>query len=754
MKTELERGVADRARLTRRRFMKDSVAGTVLALGNHFGGDFASSSDPQLSQEPLTEEERRKRVVASWRTVESGFHNGPTVTFEQLDPEQYMEDFRKAHSQVVVVETKSSWGYAYYDTKVGVKHPNLHYDLIARWIEAGHRRGLVVVAYYSGQVDTQSGIRFPYWVGRNADGSASWVSRHFAWCCHNSPYHDYAIGMYREIFSHYDFDGLFIDGLPWPRWLSDPLCYCEWCMKRYERERGESFIKKLDEPKEYGKRLTWFQDSSQRYLDEIYQTVHSLRPGLPIWFNQGDPFDSSAAVVKKAACPYVEPISSPTGLSVGAVVLRDWGGPGPQVGIFWPGYDATPLEVDQFRTAAVLLQGVRPRFITDQQNMPDGRQRSGFYDWCCHLQGLVEKVEPLLQHLEPITSLGVLFSEATKDSLATRKREVHIGPQDFRDSIIGCLEILARTQYPTGIIPDRELNSDHLQRYDLIALPECDALSDGQGQALKNYVNQGGKLLASWKPGLISADGKERPNFLLADILGVSYVEEVTKYAGKDGPGIYLHSTGHPLSKSLGSGMVAILDASGKRDPAFCPFVSVHGPAEDLADYRLPYLVPNLDKHIFDSWDPAPPGNTLVPQAATFHRFARGETVYLGLPLFRRYHPELYWIDRFVRGIIRQLVPDPSIRAEGDIGIQVSFFRQGPDRVIVQLLNSSVWTSKCRSSASPSVEIIGRKDKFSVRSAKILWPQIRTLAIVGRGHLWNVRVPDVSLYTIVEIQLT
>ena len=44
--------------------------------------------------------------------------------------------------------------------------------------------------------------------------------------------------MYEEIFAKYDFDGLFIDGSPWPRWFGEPICGCAWCEARYLKEAG------------------------------------------------------------------------------------------------------------------------------------------------------------------------------------------------------------------------------------------------------------------------------------------------------------------------------------------------------------------------------------------------------------------------------------------------------------------------------------------------------------------------------------
>ena len=84
----------------------------------------ANAKSSETPEKQLRKEERIKLPVTSWRTYESGFHNGLTVHFDKLDPEDFMARVRAADTEVIVIQTKSAWGYAYYDTKVGTKHPN------------------------------------------------------------------------------------------------------------------------------------------------------------------------------------------------------------------------------------------------------------------------------------------------------------------------------------------------------------------------------------------------------------------------------------------------------------------------------------------------------------------------------------------------------------------------------------------------------------------------------------------------------
>ncbi len=743
----------EKSRLSRRTFLAAPLAAALAGSFNSLTPEaLAASANEPAYVLNATPADRRRIAISSLRTFEGGFHNGATTRFDQLNPEDFMRKVKEAHTETVVVQAKSMWGYAYYDTKVGTRHPGLDYDLVARMIDAGHKNGLTVVAYYSGMVDVQAALKHPEWIGTNADGTPSWWGNQWPWCCHHSPYGDYAKGMYNEIFAKYDFDGLFIDGSPWPRWFGEAICGCRWCEAQYLKETGESLRSATDEPRVYGRRVQWLEDASEKFLDEIYAIVRAHRPELPIWLNQGDPLDMSTKVLRKTSCLYIEPFSSPTGLSAGAILLRGWKMPGPQVGVFWDGYANDPLDMDLYRAAAIVMQGARPRFITDEMNMPDGRQREEFIQWAGHLQGYVEKVEPLVHNLEPVTSLGILFSETTRNYLRDAKRFVSsmVGI-DFLPSLLGCTEIMARTQYPVDFLPSADLQTASLSQFDLIALPETEALSDADCRAIHDYVKQGGKILATHKPGIFDDHYNRRSDFGLAETLGVNYVEEVTKYAGKDGPGIYMQTNGHALSSFIGSGEVGILGQGVQPQKSFCSYVRVQGKAESILDYRPPFLVPDVDKHIFHSWNVAPPGNERIPMAATVYRCGKGTAIYIGVPIFRRYHPELYWIADWVRGLVTRLVPDPPVQVQGAPAIHATFFRQGPKRLLVQLSNSLVWTGRGNSAPVRNVEIVGRTDRFKPSFAAMIWPDKQNLSLT-QGDKWRVRVPEVAMHSIVEIE--
>jgi hypothetical protein len=350
-----------------------------------------------------------------------------------------------------------------------------------------------------------------------------------------------------------------------------------------------------------------------------------------------------------------------------------------------------------------------------------------------------------------------VFSEPTQEYLkaaATRRPGASFLGGQFKDSItdsiIGSVETLTKSLYPVEVLPPWRLTPEVLSGFDMVVLPETDVLVEAQAKALRDYVNQGGVLLATWKPGLVDERSETRSNFLLSDVLGVDFVEEETKYAGKDGPGIYFQSSGHSLSAIFGTSEVAIQGKSAGPSGNYCPFIRVQGTAQSIFDYKLPYLVPDVDKHIFQTWDPAPPGNERLPQAATINQFGKGQALYVGVPLFRCYQVD--WIQEWIRVLVTRLVPRPPVRVEGSRFLHTAFYRQGPKRLVVQMVNSTVWTNHGLAAPLRDLQIVGQQKQFAISAARQVWPKQERLTF-STGPEWRVHIPEVSIYSIVQIEL-
>jgi hypothetical protein len=114
--------------------------------------------------------------------------------------------------------------------------------------------------------------------------------------------------------------------------------------------------------------------------------------------------------------------------------------------------------------------------------------------------------------------LAIVYSQETL---------VHYGQerpkQRYVDAIRGCEEALTESHVPFDIISTRLLSPEKLARYRVLLLPNLACLSQAQAEALRAFARRGGGIVASHETSLYDEEGRKRPDFLLADLLGCSY---------------------------------------------------------------------------------------------------------------------------------------------------------------------------------------------------------------------------------------
>ena len=85
----------------------------------------------------------------------------------------------------------------------------------------------------------------------------------------------------------------------------------------------------------------------------------------------------------------------------------------------------------------------------------------------------------------------------------------------------------------TTWITDQILEEEDLnERYNVLLLPASLALSDSQVVRVRQFMEQGGSVFASWKTGYYRPDGSVRGWGVIESLFGVQVVDEVDRYQG------------------------------------------------------------------------------------------------------------------------------------------------------------------------------------------------------------------------------
>ncbi|MGH9345081.1 MAG: beta-galactosidase trimerization domain-containing protein, partial [Terriglobia bacterium] len=368
-------------------------------------------------------------------------------------------------------------------------------------------------------------------------------------------------------------------------------------------------------------------------LDEIIAIARRHRPKLQISLN-GGPASFPDDIMQKVSFIYAEPLPCPTGISLGSILMRGWGRPYYQAGVFTQyGYiDIYPGSIPRVQADALIVQNARTFFVGDAPII-NGLDGEGFSKRWFHVADEtwtdVRNVDCLLgPQIQPVYSTAMLYSASTREEFDAEKR-----PVDFRHSTLGALETLTYSGRPVESLPEFRLTPEILSGFETLVLPEVEVLSDAHAQVIRDWVKQGGTLIASYRCGLLDEKRQPRSNFPLADVFGVDYVSEERKYAytadGKLRPGnftsTYLESAGHLLAKILSVSTVGLPGVFLRLKKTT---------AEEVMSYRLPFMVQNLKKNEWFNWGPPPPGSETAGTAVAYNKFGKGQSLYIGVPIF------------------------------------------------------------------------------------------------------------------------
>jgi hypothetical protein len=741
---------------TRRDFLKTAaLAPAVAAMAQKPASPIVVDGYPDLAA--LQAAHENKGIIPpnkTYRMMEWEFHTPPEADFK-IDWEGAMKAARDAGAESMMFYSQDHWGYAHYASDVAVRHPHLDGDMFGREVALARKLGMSVVCYYSLQFNNQSILKHPDWGWVNEKGEFQRQRWYIA--CLDTPYRQYVLKMMDEIFSRYEIDELFLDifGIQFHLFHSSgmlPYCFCKYTEEAWAKDHpGDDYRAGFQTREGVEARYNWHQRRTMSLmLDEIIAVARKQRPNLIVSLN-GGPEVFPGDIMQRVSFIYAEPITTPTGISVGSMVMRGWNRPDYQAGIFSKqGYlDTYPGQIPRTLAAGLIAQNSRT-FVVGNAPIVTGLDGQGFskrwFEVAKETWADVRNVDALLDGVEPVTSVAVLYSQDTRASLAVEKR-----PLDFRRSIVGALETVTFAGRPVESLPEFRLTANDLKQFDLLVLPEVEAMSDQQADAIRKWVDGGGALIATGNCGLRSEKSSVRQNFALADVLGVDFDSEERKYA-YDGAGqfkedvttIFLESAGHELAKSLAVSTVGLPGS----------FVRVRcKTAQEVMRFRLPLMVEDMEKNHWYNWGAPPPGSETVPHAVTLNRFGKGQALYAGVHLFRAMNSRPFWIRQWVPELVRSIAPDPVLELHSQPNSEfvhaTYFWDKSRKFVIVQVVNAVELATSCELRTVPRVEIRFQPQKLAVKGAKMVWPSKHPVALRGN----SIVLENVGRYTALVLKV-
>lgn len=668
----------------------------------------------------------------------------PLSDYRRLSAEDHIRHLVEMKADSLMVFTMSISGYMFYDSKVGERHPTLGYDYLREMVRLGHEKGIAMELYLPTMWADRLIQKNPSWGIRNPDGSLYTASFRGYHPDLNSPAADWYVEVIRELIPAYHGDAFFADGISFLRYGQS-----EYTVKKFRRDMGRDYPKSLEEDPDWRATLRWEVEQVENYWRKLRDAVKKQDPKVEVTFNGPGP-----NVQMPGGTGYRQFVPVPPHVNqLTDYVFTEAGSSGEYAtwtrGIAYPKpFKVTFLNrysiLDPFDPAEIRARVGRTLAVGGQpyrydRTSVDGEANAHFTRTWSIIFDEVRQKEEFVVGAEPVKYVAVVSSEPTM---------LYRGRSDggsHANDLVGALKMLDALHIQHDVVADWNLKADFLKPYQLVILANASCLSDSQAEAIREYVKQGGSILATAETSLFDETGAVRGEFALSDVFGVRLDEKVTN-------AIQTADVKRPVYIHPGRDRHAVLDG--------LPPTELILPGDST--YVRPVSGPPTARLIGDADAYTPtPGQPTDRAAIQVNAYGRGKSMYVCGSLFarsmhhdltsagsfRRVHDGVQWVDQLLRNALRLMAPNAPWSAETSTRVWISLNRQlQKNRHVLHIVN---WQT----------DLLGRNVEVSVAAASAprgevtqVWPRRLALKNSLRGGQLVFTVPEVGPHVMLILE--
>ncbi|TVQ19363.1 MAG: hypothetical protein EA382_16525 [Spirochaetaceae bacterium] len=569
-----------------------------------------------------------------------------------FDADAYAARLASIGVDAVAFFAKCHYGHAYYDTKVGTKHPRLDYDMFAAVAKACATHDLGLIAYFSVFLDTVAVEAHPDWELQATDSKvdAGFDSGNYRPVCVNSAYlEELFIPQAIEIATQYKVDEILLDTM-----TGFKPCYCSACKASFGRPIPHS----SDEPHwlEY---VAWYRDSYDRFFERTADAIAAANPNVAVAFNWEwgvrRPTDPPAHIARITAdlIPTGVVASEVTHYSAGTGFPHDY-----MCGRFLDGlgdWNNNTRESILYTASATIANGAS-FYIIDRQ-LPDGSLEERGWEMARDVFSFVQQRHSVVVDTEHVAETALLhsYNHQMGDRLQFFPEPV-VRQQRMAPFEGASRMFMFHARHYTAISVPTLLRD--VDRYQLVIVPETEFMEDETVERLAGFVESGGRLLITQSPGdagvhegLLELAGVRIDAFSPLEYTYFGELPEPNAASGRCA-----------LAKPVGGAVEIVRQIA--------PLRAGHKGAK-FGHGRAP-------AHAYEGY-----------AAATERRVGKGTVIYCALPIFgeywRRPNPHA---QRLMWSLLDRIQPSPIVKVSTGAQVEMTTMRKGDD-LIVHLVNHS-----------------------------------------------------------------
>ncbi len=456
----------------------------------------------------------------------------------EFDAEKLAQAMQEMHVNVVRMSTMGK-----YATVQGIRYPvhpdQGNRDLLAEMIAACKPRGIRVIPYIStGHKLAWSTVtqKFPDYAQRIKPGGGPqrdhmYVGEDMGTVCWNTSYRQAYLDYVKHVVKDYDVSGMYFDTWrPFYFWQGKQVCYCDGCVNGFKKVSGLDLPYHeadadytSEELKTIDKYHDWYREELMGILKNVREIIKTYKD-VPLIYNIENPNkitrEDPRIIAAMDAFLYERGesiLERAEGVSLAKTL-------GIQVMPYIGGYDNWPRIVNnqfdvQQQIYTTMMFGGSPIISQPYPYVQYKDDRKYIGDPFA----MMNKHEKLLASLKNEPYVAVVYGSVDPEGHA---KTAWWWKADARSATLGafaaCLYSHVQVTSAMASLLD---DPQKLSQYKVVYLADNVYLSDNQIKNLRQFVANGGGLVASYATSLYSQEGKRNSSFALADLFKVKSIQ-------------------------------------------------------------------------------------------------------------------------------------------------------------------------------------------------------------------------------------
>jgi hypothetical protein len=457
------------------------------------------------------------------------------LSFVENDPGNYdlafwLDYFKSVHADAALVNAGGC--VAFYPTQIPFHYRSKwlgDMDAFGDILKGCRNLGMNVVARTDPHACHEDVYKaHPDWLAVDENGNKR---RHasdpdFWLTCALGPYNfEFMTSVHEEIMTKYMPDGIFTN-----RWAGNGMCYCEHCQTNFHAFSGFD-LPRTSDPQDPARReyIVWHQKRLFELWHVWNDRIQSINPNASFLANAGGALSDldmkTFGSLAPTACADRQGragLAAPWTAGKSAKEFRATMGTKAIAGLTSVGLEDRYRWKDSVQSADELrlwmadgiAQGFRPMFTKFNAKLYDRR-------WLPVVEEIFQwhyAHQDYFRNEKSFARVGMVYSQQTAAFYGGPEVEAKVN-----EPALGFYHALVEARIPFEMVHDGLLDRDHVDQYRTLVLPNIAALSTAQCNQIREYVERGGSVIATYETSLYDEWGVQRKDFGLASLFGASF---------------------------------------------------------------------------------------------------------------------------------------------------------------------------------------------------------------------------------------